>query len=276
MTGVEHTVFLFRGLAREARHWGRFPEVLKDAFEAQGCSAKVVCLDLPGAGQHNEVLALSSVDSYAEFIDRQIELLEPSPMLRSQRSQGPVHLVGMSLGGMVSLKLADLRPSGFDSVVVINTSARNVGSLVERMQASAVLSMADIVRTRKIQRREEKILQLVANDRAARESALEDWVRIQQTRPVALWNFSLQLAAAARFDAPMHLNCPVLVVASEKDRLVHPNCSARLAELLHARLISHPTAGHDLAIDAPEWLAQRLADWGVEIEIQRQNHNSVR
>lgn len=275
LNNLQHTVYLLRGLAREARHWGGFAERLQTAFEARGCRVRVICLDLPGAGQHSEMISPPSIEGIAEFVDRQIEWLEPSPANRSAREKGIVHIVGMSLGGMVSLKLAEIRPSGFDSAVVINTSARNIGSLTERMQPKAVLGIADIVRTRSIRSREAKILELVANSSSARSAVLDAWERIQLTRPIALWNFSLQLAAAARFEIPLKLSVPLLVVASEKDRLVHPNCSARLAKFYDAKLISHPEAGHDIAVDQPEWLAERLADWGVEIEVQRQNQVSI-
>jgi pimeloyl-ACP methyl ester carboxylesterase len=272
----EHTVYLLRGLAREARHWGSFPQGLIDACRARGVAVRVVCIDLPGAGQHSEVIAPFTIESYAEFVDQQIELLEPSPLSSGRHARGPVHLVGMSLGGMVAIKLAEIRPSGFDSVVTINTSSVNAGRFSERLNPAAMLQILEIVATRDVRDREEKILKLVSNSAEARRATLESWVRIHETRPVAVWNLLLQLTAASRFQSPLQLSCPLLVIVSDQDRLVNPNCSARLADSLRARLVRHLSAGHDIAVDAGPWLADQLAEWGVEIEVRHQNHQAVR
>jgi pimeloyl-ACP methyl ester carboxylesterase len=49
------------------------------------------------------------------------------------------------------------------------------------------------------------------------------------------------------------------VIWSEKDRLVSSHCSQNIAKKFDASCFTHPTAGHDLPLDEPEWLTQILS-----------------
>jgi pimeloyl-ACP methyl ester carboxylesterase len=72
-----------------------------------------------------------------------------------------------------------------------------------------------------------------------------------------------QLWAAARYRLPAQRPTPpVLVVHSLGDALVHPDCSLAIARHWDCALRQHPDAGHDLALDAPAWLAQTVQNWG--------------
>ena len=70
-----------------------------------------------------------------------------------------------------------------------------------------------------------------------------------------------QLLAAACFRAPDRCPVAALVLSSAGDRLVSPRCSRAIAE--HWRLPHrvHPDAGHDLPLDAPDWVAAAIAEW---------------
>ena len=93
---------LLRGLAREQRHWGRFP----DALRSQLPDDQVFCLDLPGTGtehQRKSPLEIAGIarDVRARFAG-----------LRAQHP-GPWRLLAVSLGGMVAMQwCADHRHAG--------------------------------------------------------------------------------------------------------------------------------------------------------------------
>jgi pimeloyl-ACP methyl ester carboxylesterase len=71
-----------------------------------------------------------------------------------------------------------------------------------------------------------------------------------------------QLWAAARFSTPRAApQLPLLVLASAADGLVDPRCSQRLAQAWGAPMRTHPTAGHDLPLDAGAWVACEVAAW---------------
>jgi hypothetical protein len=52
-----------------------------------------------------------------------------------------------------------------------------------------------------------------------------------------------------------------LVLSSLHDRLVHVSCSDKIAAHLGAKHERHPLAGHDLPLDDPLWLTDRLRDF---------------
>jgi pimeloyl-ACP methyl ester carboxylesterase len=95
----------------------------------------------------------------------------------------------------------------------------------------------------------------VAGLEAQRQGALPTWAALARERPVRPANALRQLAAAARYSAsPMRPATPTLVLTSARDRLVDSSCSRKLAQAWQAGLAVHPSAGHDLPLDDPDWL----------------------
>jgi pimeloyl-ACP methyl ester carboxylesterase len=78
--------------------------------------------------------------------------------------------------------------------------------------------------------------------------------------PMTRWSMLSQLLAAARFcpPEPGTLQARLMFVCSRADDLVSPECSRDLAAFYSCPLEEHPTAGHDLALDDPEWLCERI------------------
>jgi pimeloyl-ACP methyl ester carboxylesterase len=74
-----------------------------------------------------------------------------------------------------------------------------------------------------------------------------------------------QIAGAIRMRAPKDLRVPTLILASHGDRLVDPDCSWNLARRLGANLVMHRTAGHDLTLDDPNWVANQIRQWQASI-----------
>ncbi len=71
-----------------------------------------------------------------------------------------------------------------------------------------------------------------------------------------------QLLAAARSLAPAIAPVErVLLLASRHDRLVDVRCSRRLASARQCALAEHPNAGHNLPLDAQEWVVQQVLGW---------------
>jgi pimeloyl-ACP methyl ester carboxylesterase len=71
-----------------------------------------------------------------------------------------------------------------------------------------------------------------------------------------------QLIAAARYRGPAVAPAmPVLLLASRGDRLVDVACSRAMAARFGGALVEHADAGHDLPLDDPRWVAERVRDW---------------
>lgn len=249
------TWVLLRGWAREARHWGEFPATLRSALPA---GERVVALDLPGNGARH---AESSP-------------LHPRAMVTALRAElarsalpGPYAVLALSLGGMVALQWASEQPRELVACVLINSSGRGHSPFWQRLRPGAYQQLVALVRPGLPPvERERGILALTSNHRADDAALARRWAQWARQCPVAPANALRQLVAAARFRAPFAAPAvPVLLLAGAADRLVDAACSRRLAQCWRAPLRLHPTAGHDLPLDARQWVAAQVASWWREV-----------
>ena len=248
---------LLRGLGREAGHWHGFPEQLQLRLGLQ--QNAVVCLDLPGIGHQLQRRAPWSVAAMVDDVRGRWQEL-------GGREPGRWGVLGISLGGMVALEWAARFPEDLTAAVVINSSDRRSGLWFERLRLQVLPLMLRIALARRIERREELTFrlstQLLEGER--RRELLEERIEIARERPVRAGVVARQLIAAAFWTAPRALPQPLLVMLSEGDRMVSPQCSQRLAANLGASLVRHPAAGHEIPLDDPQWVCDRLAEWRPE------------
>ncbi|MEZ4751513.1 MAG: alpha/beta hydrolase [Bdellovibrionota bacterium] len=233
---------LLRGLARESGHWGNFPQLLGSRI-----GESPVSLNLPGCGERNHERASGNLSRLLSQVHDKVSSKEKKI------------LVGVSLGGMLAMQWAFERPEEVKGVVVINTSARNLSWPWERFSPRAIRTFLQAVTSRG-EEREKAILELVCNSENVRRRYLPTFKVLAEHRPVKLSNVRRQLSAARGFRAKK-LSQSGLILVSEKDRLAAPSCSHALADFLQWPLVSHPSAGHDLALEDPAWLADEIAKW---------------
>ena len=70
------------------------------------------------------------------------------------------------------------------------------------------------------------------------------------------------MIAAARYRAPAEPpKVPMMLLNGLGDQLVHPDCSQALAQAWQLPLVTHPTAGHDLPLDAGPWVVSQVQAW---------------
>jgi pimeloyl-ACP methyl ester carboxylesterase len=248
------TWVLLRGLTREARHWGDFADRLARALPGSASAAtRVLALDLPGNGVFHREDSPATVRAMADFAREQ---------LRARGLAPPYRLVAMSLGGMVAADWALRHPQEMDGLVLINTSMRPLGRASERLRPANWLPLALVAaRWRDAGHAERVIHRITCNRSTSLEQDLAAWTRIRQDAPVSAANAWRQLKAAAVFTMAAPPACPVLVLSSAADHLVHPRCSARLAQAWQAAHHEHPWAGHDLPHDDADWVCRRIAGW---------------
>lgn len=239
---------LLRGLGREARHWGEFPQALGLALGG----VPVLCPDLPGNGRRWQETSSTRVAG-------QVAALRAE--LGARGLPRPVNVLALSLGGMAALHWAARWPAEVGRLVLVNTSVAGLVPFWRRLRwpnYPALLSLP----LRTLAARERMILELTANDRRRAEAVQPDWITWQRQCPVSACNLLAQLLAAARYRMPALAPArPVLVLASRRDRLVDSRCSAALARVGGWPLLMHESAGHDLALDDPAWLARAVAAW---------------
>ena len=241
---------LLRGLARESRHWGAFIPRLQAMFP----SAQITLLDLPGTGCYYQE---NSPKTIAE-ITHQVR----AHALAQGCLQQPVNLLALSLGAMVAWQWRQCYPEDIATATLMNTSFASLSPFYQRLRWQSYLRFISLVITNNIRLREEKILQLTSNYSDDANAILIEWEKIQTEQPISLKNSVRQIMAAASYKPS---NCkpasPVLLLTSLHDRLVSPRCSMAIQQQWQLELRTHPKAGHDLTLDAGDWVAMQLKDW---------------
>ena len=254
---------LLRGLAREARHWGTLPSELEAALNSGSVKgSRVDTIDLPGAGRYSEMRSPMSVSEIAEFVRE--KFIEARRRIRESGAEPPsqVCLVAVSLGGMVACEWLTEWPGDLTACVLVNTSFKGYSSGRRRLNPSTLPHFRRIFTAPSGLEREKAILRMISNRPETHEQIANAWHEISLSRPFARQNFFRQMFAAARFVPRLSMPpVPVLIVSSQRDRMVHHSCSAEIARRWNAEHRIHETAGHDLPLDEPEWMIQQLVDW---------------
>ena len=237
-----------RGLVREAAHWGEFIHEFHDAFPG----ARVHFFDVPGNG-----------DQYLERTPLTITAMTDAMHAEAAKvCSEPPQLLALSLGGMIACDWAMRYPSSLAGIVLINTSFGGYSAPHHRLRATAVRTIFGSLRERDPVRRERAQLAITSNRTEVHEAVAARWAGIARARPVSQENAVRQLLAAARFRPPRHApSVPHLIVCGGGDKLVEPSCSRAIAETWGAPLLEHPTAGHDLSLDAGPWLIDQIRAW---------------
>lgn len=241
---------LLRGLSRERGHWGTLPDVLAQAFPG----ATVTALDLPGNGALHTLESPGTVAGFTEHVRGQLHRLGIVT---------PVHLLAMSLGGMVAIDWATRCPREVAAAALVNTSVGGLQPFHRRLKPGVwwPLLRAAWPGTGAAER-ERTIARLTTRTHEKASTAPPDWLALRQAHPVGTANALRQLLAALRYRAPAAPPAArLLLLASTQDRLVDPRCSRSLAQAWGAALAAHPSAGHDLALDEPAWLCVTVAQW---------------
>lgn len=244
------TWIFLRGLTREARHWGEFPEI----FRGELPDADIVALDLAGNGSLHRTRSPASIQSLAALCRAEARERGVSP---------PYHLLAMSLGGMVAVAWSRAHPEEVGACILINSSMRPFSTFRQRLRPDNYRTILRLALLPGDSRKtEEAIMRLTSNRSELPRSILDAWIEYRLDHPVSRANAVRQLLAAARYRAPAEKPAPpILILASALDKLVDPECSRQLALRWTTAIAVHPGAGHDLPLDDGRWVARQVRYW---------------
>jgi len=247
---TEQQFVLLRGLTRESAHWGDFVPQLQAAFP----DAQLTQLDLPGAGPYFQDTSPNSVKGILESVRAQA--LAQGGLGKSST------LIAISLGGMVGWEWLLRYPEDFTSAVLINTSLGGLSPFYRRLRWQCYGQLFAAAGNRAIEAREPALLKLLSNREDNYRQTAAEWIAIQKAHPVSGKNAYRQLYAAATYrPGGAKPKPPVLLLNSLGDKLVSPDCSTAIAQKWQLELHTHPWGGHDLTLDAGEWVVAEIGDW---------------
>jgi pimeloyl-ACP methyl ester carboxylesterase len=252
-----HYYFFIRGLIRSQFHWHQFPAYFERIAQQQSLNSTAVFFDIAGNGHRYQEVTPFSIADIADDINKQIHRYLTIHNIDSSAisARNQIHLVGISMGGMIAADLISKSNIDFASVHIINSSFANVSPFWQRMRLPAVINL--IANIWQVGTRERAILKWTSNTPSSLDLAPE-WIKEAEQHPLSLRNAFAQLWAASHYfvDSKASANC--VVYCSKEDRLVSSTCSQTLARYWQVPLECNLEAGHDLPLDDPQWLAQKI------------------
>ncbi|MCB0350638.1 MAG: alpha/beta hydrolase [Bdellovibrionales bacterium] len=246
---------LLRGLAREKKHWFDFPEKL------QALNHRVHMIDLPGVGDENWTSPPLKISGYTDFLREKYLKEHRTSASQNNGVEKKFGLIGISFGGMIAMDWVSRYPGDFEKLVLINASAQDLSPMSQRISAFGIYCLARAAAAKTVEQEEHAILKMVSNLKAKDAQVLKANVDIAKNKRISKITIAKQIATATQFKSPDSLSAQVLVLNSLKDRMVDSRCSKSLADKYSAQIKFHPTAGHDLTLDDPEWAAAHIHEF---------------
>lgn len=225
----------------------------RDQVEALRGTYRCVTIDWRGQGRSHRVRHGFDLETLTNDVVDLIELLQT----------GPVHYVGLAMGGVIGIRLARLHPELLRSLTLVNT---NPGSeSPERVKAYTRLANALVlVGPRRLRTRILPIMfgaTFLASPR--REEILQEWLaHLQPGRKRSLRKAVIASIRRRSVEADVAwIMTPTLIVGGSDDVAVPLSKARELgATLPGSKVRVIPGAAHSLALEQPEALTSLIAE----------------
>jgi pimeloyl-ACP methyl ester carboxylesterase len=245
--GQGEPVLLVHGLGSSIQDWEyQMPHLLRDR--------RVLAIDLRGHGRSGKPRERYSMAGFAADVAALIEHL----------GLPRVHLVGISMGGMVGFQLGVDRPELLRSLTIVNSgpevrakSAADWWMLAKRWTLSRLLSMQTIGQglgrilfphPEQAELRAKIEQRWPENDKRAYLSSLD---------AIIGWSVRERLAT---------ITCPTLVVTADRDYTSVASKEAYVRELPNARLVVIERSRHATPMDQPQRFNAVLDEFLAQVE----------
>ncbi len=267
---VRERALYVHGLGVASTNWTDLAAMLAVRFDGWA-------LDLPGFGRSQPPARSYSVHGHGGAV---IDVLEHVRDLPGEAAGRPVHLLGNSLGGLVSVLVAARRPDlvasltlvspampvyrvppAFDRALVLlllpgipTLAERRISGIAPEAHVRSLVQMC-IGDPSRVPR--ERLAQLVEE---MRERADQPWAERALTRSMrGLLTSYLRPGRTNAWRLARGLRLPTLVVWGTKDKLVDPALAPRLAATVpDARLQLLDGVGHVAQLETPEPVARAV------------------
>ena len=232
-TDRPETVVLIHAVGYDLTYWDRQIEALREEYN-------VVAFDLPGHGASPGAPENGSFDHAATIVAELIE--ETSPR--------PVHLVGISFGGMIAQCTTLARPDLVRSLTLIGTASHFPEEVQKGMRARAQTvragGMAAVVQS-SLERwftSETRMQRPDIIDRVTKTLLADD-----PATHAAIWDVIATLDIHGRLS---EIQCPTLILVGERDPSTPPSIARELSEAIRgAKVTVIPDASHIVTAEKP-------------------------
>lgn len=237
-------VFL-HGLGIDSTMWKYQLQLLRDF----SCIAP----DLPGHGARNQVLWHSMAQTASEV----------ATLIRKQAPTGRAHVVGLSLGAMVALRLACDSPEVVDHLIL---SGLNVMPFSKYNPLFWLLKLTAPLSTVR------SLVRATAKQLSIPEQELDNFV--QHALLTSKQVLSAAGGEASLSDLPANIGsmaCPTLVVAGQSEVSQVQKSLVKLKNgLPRVEVRTVPNVGHSWNYERPELFAQMVRSWVKDEELPKE------
>ncbi len=240
-------VVLVHGLGSSTRDWEyQLPELAKHY--------RVIALDVRGHGRSDKPRERYSIAGFAEDVAALIEHCQ----------LGAVHLVGISMGGMIGFQLGVERPELLKSLCIVNSgpevkarSPRDYLEIAKRWSLSRLLSLKTIAKALG------KLLFPKPEQAELRQKIEERWPQNDKRAYLASLDAIIGWGVRERL---ARITCPTLVVSADRDYTPVAQKAAYVKELPNARLLVIEDSRHATPLDQPQCFNSHLLAFLAEVE----------
>jgi pimeloyl-ACP methyl ester carboxylesterase len=240
--GSGESLLFIHGLGSDSTDWEKQIDYFSPHF-------KVIAIDLRGHGKSEKIKEKITIEDFAEDVYKVLMTIDADN----------VHIVGLSLGGMIALDLAVKHPEIIKTLTIVNSrpeyklrSLRQFFSGLSRLIIIQLFGMkasaAHIVKQIFPQPEQEDI----------RKRFVAKWMLndkksyIKTLLAIAGWNIETELHK---------IKCPVLIIASEFDYTSVDFKRQYKQKIFDSKLIIITDSYHAVTEDQPEKLNSVLADF---------------
>ncbi|MCP1647495.1 MULTISPECIES: alpha/beta fold hydrolase [Pseudomonas aeruginosa group] len=246
-SGFGTPVLLVHGLGSSTRDWEyQVPELEK--------RHRVIALDVRGHGQSDKPRQRYSIGAFAEDV---IALLD-------HLSLGRVHLVGISMGGMIGFELATRWPERLDSLTIVNSAPEvKPRSLREYLEVARRLFLAHVLGLDTVGKALGRMLFPKPEQSALRHKIQQRWPQndkrayLSSLHAIIGWGVQERLA---------RITCPTLVISADRDYTPVSLKQAYVGRMPNARLVVIEDSRHATPLDQPERFNTTLLDFLEQVD----------
>jgi len=247
VTGDGPPLLLIHGLGSSSRDWEKQIEPFAKDFQ-------VIMLDLRGHGQSGKPPGPYNIRMFAE----------DTVALIRELNIAPLHVVGISMGGMVAFELAVNFPKLLRSMAVINSYPEvRVETFQDHLQIWRRYIILELLGMRGTGLALSKRLFPYPEQAELRELFVHRWAENDKRayrdslRAIVNWDVEEQIG---------EIRCPVLVVASDQDYMPLEEKKAYATKIPNAKLVVIQDARHAVTVERPEQFNAVLREFLVSLD----------
>lgn len=244
----DSTVLLIMGLGGRAADWGaRFPEILAQRH-------RVVRFDNRGTGASSKPKAHWSLDDMAK------DAIAVLDAVGAERA----HVIGISMGGMISQLIALDHASRLDRLVLMSTHSGGPNVVYPNGEVAGVFQTDPGTPVDVLMRRAMRLISAPGYADSHPE-AIDELVRLAVLQPTPWRAFMAQLQAIIESDRSTRLSkvaAPTMIVHGDVDPLIpYPNGVALAKLIPNAKLVTLTGCGHLPMWEAVDELGRAVGDF---------------